>query len=50
MLIPCPTLPRPANSAENRNQYIFTPNSKATFINAWSTDGYSLSKNADDPD
>lgn len=50
MLIPCLTLPSPENNAENRNQYIFTPNSKATFINAWSTDGYSLSKNAEDPD
>jgi len=50
MLIPYPTLPSPANDAENRNQYVFTPNSKATFINVWSTDGYSISKNAEDPD
>lgn len=29
-LILCPTLQNPANYAENRNWYIFTPNSKAT--------------------
>lgn len=48
--IPCPTLPSPANDAGNRDQYIFMPNSKIPFINACLTDGYSRSKNAEDPD
>lgn len=29
-LIPCPTLQNSVNYAENRNWYVFTPNSKAT--------------------